>query len=215
MFATLALFASVFGQSTGHIFARLEITCPSTTITAGDSYTVSVRSNPPWSAEAAAAKYQWTVSDGAIESGQGTPKITVRTSPDTTFVTASVEVNGLTNKSGLTSCSVHVTPKPEARLTDELGYAEFVYLQKKTDDLMTELSADPDARGFIFIYSVSIPQRRRIEATIKKQMALRKFDPERVLVVDAGTRKVASIQFWFVPRGADKPKLRYVKPETN
>ena len=208
LFATLALSASTFGQSMGGTVAHLETKCPSTQVIAGDSYVVSVRSIPPWNKqEAAAAKYLWTVSDGTIESGQGTPKITVRTSTSTTFVTTSVEVGGLSYKPGLTSCSVDVVPRPEARLTDEFPYTNFEYLQKKMDDLMIELTSDPTARGYVFMYAESGVQRRRIDAAIKRQMVLRKFDPDRVLVVSGPFRKVAAIQFWFVPAGAKKPGL--------
>lgn len=208
LFATLALSASTFGQSMGGTVAHLQTTCPSTPIIAGDSYVVYVRSIPAWNKqEAAAAKYLWTVSDGTIESGQGTPKITVRTSASTIFVTASVEVGGLSYKPGLTSCSVDVVPRPEARLTDEFPYTNFEYLQTKMDALMTLLQNDPTANGYVFIYAESGVQRRRIDAAIKRQMALRKFDPERVLVVAGPFRKVAAIQFWFVPAGAKKPGL--------
>lgn len=61
--------------------------------------------------------YSWTVSDGAIESGQGTSTITVDTSGvESGFITATVEVGGYSGECATTSSS---TTTIEAKAKDE------------------------------------------------------------------------------------------------
>src|SRR5690349_14327271 len=71
--------------------------------------------------------YNWTVSAGTIEGGQGTPSVVISTSglqADTT-VTATVETGGYDRSCGygstVGSCSTIIMKKPEARKIDEFG----------------------------------------------------------------------------------------------
>ncbi|MCV4566453.1 hypothetical protein OFB72_28250, partial [Escherichia coli] len=70
--------------------------------------------------------YNWSVSAGTIESGQGTPSITVRTTRDMagSSVTATVEIGGLDpacNCPRTASETAGVAPKPDAVMIDEFG----------------------------------------------------------------------------------------------
>jgi len=71
---------------------KLLITCPDELPEAGKTYAVTLRVQ---GADEKKLSYKWSVSNGEIVDGQGTPTLRVRfTKPETSF-TATVEVGGL------------------------------------------------------------------------------------------------------------------------
>jgi hypothetical protein len=124
---------SLFGASVSlHVSAQqVPPQCPTTKTTCPDS--VYVKEKLTFTAEVRGGDsrvtptYNWTVSAGSIESGQGTPVIHVDTSevPADTTVTATVDVGGFDRACGYgstaASCTSSVMKKAEPRKLDEYG----------------------------------------------------------------------------------------------
>jgi hypothetical protein len=106
----LASASSLFAQALS--CPRLELASPDTATT-GESVTVTVSlsgGDPNVS-----ATYNWSVSDGSIESGQGTSTIVIDTKEAASeFVTATVDIGGYERECSTTeSTTVSLTAKEE------------------------------------------------------------------------------------------------------
>src|SRR5215216_1276750 len=127
--------------------------CPTTKVTCADSiyagekltFTADVQGGD----RQVTPTYNWTVSAGSIESGQGTPTIEVSTSEvaaDST-VTATVDVGGFDRGCGYgstaSSCSTTVLKKAESRKLDEYGTLKPKEENTRLDNFVIELQTDP------------------------------------------------------------------------
>jgi len=155
--------------------------------------------------------YNWTVSEGTIESGQGTPSITVRAPSNTSGgnITATVDIGGWASgcdcpHSG--SASGPYGGKPVANLVDTLGPAKDDDVKARVDNFYTQLNANPNSQGYIINYGTPADIKKR-RAQITKAINFRKYDPSRVTFVD-GPDKGTGIEtrFYLVPPGADNPQ---------
>ncbi|MEK6284305.1 MAG: hypothetical protein AABO57_01025 [Acidobacteriota bacterium] len=194
--------------------------CPVTKVTCPDSVeandtlkiTVEVRGGDP----KVTPTYNWTVSAGSIESGQGTPNIEVSTkeiAPDAT-VTATVEAGGFDRACGYgstaASCTTTVTKKAEARKLDEYGKLKPKDEDERLDKLMIELSLDTTAQSYIIAYGGRASRAGDAQKTANKAKAYlvskRGLDAARVVIVDGGLREEPAIELWIVPSSAQPPK---------
>ncbi len=154
--------------------------------------------------------YNWTVSAGTIESGQGTPSITVRTSREMAGnnVTASFVLSGTDPACNCPSTGSEtggVTPLDKATQIDEFGAQKDDQIKARVDNFYIQLNNNPNAQGYIINYGTPAQIKAR-RAQIMKAITFRKYDASRVTFVD-GPDKGSGIDtvFWLVPPGADKP----------
>lgn len=156
--------------------------------------------------------YNWTVSAGTIESGQGTPSITVNTSglSDGTNITATVELGGdlcdTCTRTNSETGSIAVRPQP--RLFDEFGKLPDDEVKARIQNLYVELGNNPGSQGYIINYGTDREITAR-ERQIRKAIDFLKLDPSRVTLVRGGANPNGAgvwTKVWIVPPGADNPQ---------
>lgn len=155
--------------------------------------------------------YNWSVSAGTIESGQGTPSITVSTTPDMagSNVTATVNIGGIDAACGCTteaSETAGVADKPDPVQTDEFGKLANDQIRGRLDTFFAELSNDPTATGYIINYGSPREVATR-EKLIRNHIAFRKFDASRITIVNGGDQGTGiNTKLYRVPSGAKNPQ---------
>lgn len=176
--------------------------------------------------------YNWTVSAGTIESGQGTPHITVNTAAlsANTSVSATVDVGGYDHSCPTTArrttiigtntrAAIQVDEFDDAvRLTGN-GDAEerFVDENARLDIFAIELQTNPRDKGYIIVYDFPGEHTKggaseRADRAKDYLVNARGIDPSRIEVMAPGFRSdtVSELLFelWRVPEGADPPRVR-------
>jgi len=184
---------------TGSISGPAGVTNPGDTM----SFTLNLSGGPD-------VTYNWSVSGGTIETGQGTPSIVVRTARENAgqTITATVELGGLDpacncirsyNESG------PVAPAPEAVLVDEFGKLPNDDIRGRLDNFFTELSNNPNNQGYIINYGTDKDIAAR-EKLITNHIAFRKFDRSRITLVRGGDRgNGPETKLYRIPPGAVNP----------
>ena len=155
--------------------------------------------------------YNWTVSAGTIESGQGTPSITVSTTPDMagSNVTATVNLGNV----GPASCdcpttaseTAPVATQPTAETIDEFGKLTNDDLKARLDPFFATLSNNPNDQGYIINYGTDreIAARERV---IRQYITFRSIDPSRITFVRGGdTGTGINTKIYRIPPGAENP----------
>ena len=154
--------------------------------------------------------YNWTVSRGTIESGQGTPSIVVRTSMDDAnqTVTATVNLGGLDpacNCPATASESGPVADRVQPVLIDEFGKLPNDDIRGRLDNFFTELSNNPNNQGYIINYGTDAEITAR-ERLITNHINFRKFDRSRITLVRGGDRgNGPETKLYRIPPGAANP----------
>ncbi len=159
--------------------------------------------------------YNWTVTDGVIESGQGTASIVVRTSMADAgkTITATVNLGGLAEILPACNCpttaseSVPVAPALVAILVDEFGKLPNDDIRGRLDNYFQELANHPNDQGYIINYGTPLQIAAR-ERLIKNHIAFRGFDASRITFVrgpDTGVGPVTKL--YRVPPGAPNPDV--------
>jgi len=154
--------------------------------------------------------YNWTVSAGTIESGQGTPSIVVRTTPEMagTTVTATLTIGGLDATCNCTTTyteSGGVATKPQANLVETVGPATNDDIKARVDNWYTLLNQNPQSQGYVINYGTPAQIKAR-RAQITKAITFRKYDPTRITFVDGPDNGTGvETRFYLVPPGADNP----------
>ena len=189
--------------------------CPSTSITGptgitqpGETMTFTVTASG--GTQPGPITYNWSVDNGTIESGQGTPSIVVRTTPEMAgqTVTATVELGGLptcgcpatlTERGG-------VAEKPKAEQIDEFGRLPNDDIRGRLDTFFAELSNRPGEQGYIINYGTPAQITAR-ERLIRNHISFRNFDPSRITIVNGGASPSGepTTRLYRVPPGADNP----------
>lgn len=185
--------------------------CPTLTIT-GPAGVTNPGETMTFTANGGAsdATYNWTVSAGTIESGQGTPSITVSTTADMAGdnVTATVDLGGTDPKCQCDtneSETAGIATIPEPRMVDEFGKQVDDEVKARIDNFYIELNNNPNAQGYIVNYGTDKEIARR-EAQIRKAIRFRKYDESRVTMVRGGDNSEGvNTKFWVVPPGAENP----------
>jgi hypothetical protein len=154
--------------------------------------------------------YNWTVSAGTIESGQGTPSITVSVPSDMAGgnITATVDIGGMDpscNCPANASETAGISPNPENTLIDEFGKATDDDVKARVDNWYIQLNQNPNAQGYVINYGTPAEIRRR-KAQIQKAINFRKYDASRLTFVDGPDNGTGpDTKFYLVPPGADNP----------
>ena len=153
--------------------------------------------------------YNWTVSAGTIESGQGTPSITVRT--DNTMrgnVTATVTIGG--TDPNCTCDTVEEATAPldviQPILVDEFGKLSNDDIRTRLDNFFADLSNNPNHQGYIINYGTDAQIAAR-ERLITNHINFRKFDRSRITLVKGGasTDGDPRTKLYRIPPGAENP----------
>jgi hypothetical protein len=175
------------------------VTSPGDTMT----FTANVSGGP-------SVTYNWTVSRGTIESGQGTPSIVVRTAIGDagSNVTATVEIGGLDpacNCPRSASESGPIATILQALLIDEFGNLPNDDIRGRLDNFFQELSNNPNNQGYIINYGTPIQIAAR-ERLITNHIAFRNFDRSRITLVRGGdTGEGPKTKLYRIPPGAANP----------
>jgi len=154
--------------------------------------------------------YNWSVSAGTIQSGQGTPSIVVSVPLENppTNVTASLEVGGLRadcNCPNTASETAGVSPLPVPTEVDTFGKLSNDDVKVRVQNFYQQLANNPNAQGYIITYGkpAEIAARRR---QITNAITFLKLDPSRVTFVDGGDKGTGvETHFFIVPPGARPP----------
>jgi hypothetical protein len=157
--------------------------------------------------------YNWTVSAGTIESGQGTSTISVNTmglAPDST-ITATVDVGGYDRECATSSsCTGVMLAKVEAHKIAEYGTLPLKAEQAKLDDFFLEFYNSSETRVYIYAYGgrASRPgdARKAAERAKSYLVGKRELDAASVTIVDGGYREEPTIELWIVPNIAEAPE---------
>lgn len=204
------LSAAVIISAQGHPHYTVEATCDEKVLPGG-TFEARVEIRPKLIDKLKdLPTYNWTVTAGTIESGQGTERIAVATDRAHAgmVVAAHVEAGGFYFQPLSASCSTGVEPLPEAIMAGETGIANVGAAERMMDELFEKLSAEPSARGIAAIYAPTTAARNRAVAFVKARIRGRAFDASRISISNSGKAKSATLQFWLVPAGADDPELK-------
>lgn len=190
------------------------IACPTQSIAPGETVEFKVSTKDKyWAEKLSTLNFNWTVSNGTINAGQGTPtiKLVIPTDMTGTTLTAAVEVSSSQPISYQTvgdSCAVSIIQIPKARLITEAGH-------KWLDDMHTDynlaefesaLKNDPSSSGVIIYYGNKRAKREALGALreIRKWSSPR-FSNDRLTIINGGERDKTLFQFYYVPAGATFP----------
>lgn len=153
--------------------------------------------------------YDWTVTNGHIVSGQGTPSITVDTAGLAgQTIKATVDVGGY----GIpcpASCSVSLPIEEISKKFDE--YYDIARNDEKArlDNYAIELQNEPGRQGYIIVYPArkakSNEAQQRAERISDYLVNSRGIDPSRFTVKIGTARDNWLIELWVVPQGATPP----------
>lgn len=147
--------------------------------------------------------YEWTVSQGRIVSGQGTPVIRVSTEGlEKTNVTARVTIGGLCpNCPNTAEETGSVGEKSGIRPFDEFGPLPNDEVRGKLDNFFVALRNDPTATGYIVIDGPKKDADKR-EALIRNHIRFRKFDEKRITIVRGDTTATTVYtRLYVIPAG--------------
>lgn len=165
--------------------------------------------------------YNWSISAGIIESGQGTSSIYVNT---TGFggqtVTATVELGGLAPACSRTSSSsTAVEALPQTELHNKGDYSTVRSFTdeaiKFAGDFMSAYYAAEQTRAIIYLYPAKTATAaaviKQMTGIIKKTFAGYGMKPARYIIKTAGKRAKISYEMWIVPKDGKVPKATPVK----
>lgn len=186
--------------------------CPTISVT-GPSGTTAPDSSMTFTANVSggtqsSVTYSWSVSNGTITEGQGTPAITVSTAGlSNTNITATVTIGGTDcNCQNLTASETGIVgSNPTSSLVDDFGPAANDDVKARVDSFFTALSNDPNASGVIIIDGNNRDAARR-EKVIRDHVAFRGLDISRVRFVRGTTDGEIRTRFFLVPAGAADPQ---------
>lgn len=191
--------------------AILSVSGPSGITQPGESMTFTATASGGTSSN---LTYNWTVSDGTITSGQGTPSITVATTREMAArsVTATVDVGGQCAEAAAAggqrcpstaSATGDVAPLPVPVLVDEFGKMPNDDIRGRLDAFFADLANNPGSQGYIINYGTDREIAAR-EKLILNHIAFRNQDRGRFTLVRGGAGPI-NTKLWRVPPGADNP----------
>ena len=190
------------------VCAVIDVTSPAGITAPGDAMTFTANVT---GGTAPNLTYNWTVSAGTIESGQGTPSITVRTNRDmaNTTVTATVDVGGqdpACNCPRTAEGRGGVAGPPVGEQVDEFGALPADDIRGRLDSFFNVLANNPDNQGYVIIYGTEREMNTR-ERLIVNHINFRNFDRNRITIVRGGVHPDGTVytKLYRIPPGADNP----------
>lgn len=196
----------------GDTCPAVELQTPEGLVLPGGKFEVRVKGPVP----PQIASYNWTVSSGSIESGQGTPAVVAGADGVSggTHVAVNLEI---TVREGFPLCqttfseTVVIADVPEPVMFDEFSdTATCEDGNARLDSYFADLNNNPQDQGVIVVYDSPMPGRStawRREQLFRNYIRLRSFDPSRIKLIRGTYRTAATTQFWRVPPGAKEPDV--------
>lgn len=153
--------------------------------------------------------YNWSVDNGTIIEGQGTPVITVdKTGIVDSSVRATVEIKGdwcQVCENTTASATEPIFDPPSITEIGQLRRPNCEEILAQLDAFYVALQNNPDNTGYIISYGSS-RAIRNVEGIIKNNIRLRRYDSSRLVFLQGGgTDKKATLEFYLVPPGAEPP----------
>lgn len=205
----LAAAMSAAGQDAPPSCPTVRVSCPDSVQVGADlRFTADVSDGP----SDVTPTYNWTVSAGSIQSGQGTSTIAV----DTTgtggqTITATVDVGGFARECNTSSsCTASV----EGKAAPAVKFGEYVTRDlsanhEMLDDFVIALRNDPEAQGYVIAYGgkTSRPDdaQKAADNATGYTMNTRKLDGARTLSGVGGYRDEPAVELWIAPPGGAPP----------
>ena len=187
--------------------------CPAINIACPDSsdegnpttFTVNVSGGPP----AVVPTYNWTVSDGGIESGQGTSSIKVgNDGVGGRTITATVDVGGY-DRGCATARSCTASILARAAKFGEYVTADLSAEHALLDRWVAALERDPGAQGYLIAYGgrTSGPDdaQKAADNATDYTMNVRKMDGARTLSGVGGYRERPTVELFVSPANGAVP----------
>jgi hypothetical protein len=152
--------------------------------------------------------FDWSISAGMINAGQGTPTIEVDTSgagSDRTIY-ATVLLGGFAPECE-SSANATVTVAAPARKVDEFGTLPEEELTGRLDKFLSHVS--PSDQAYIFAYAGRTNVRGYASSSLRqiRAHALKAgISSDRLVTMDGGFREDAVYELWLVPIGSEAPR---------
>jgi hypothetical protein len=208
-----------------HYTYPFALKCPEVAL-GGEAIEISTKFEGGHTGERYRPTYNWSVTAGTIESGQGTPAVKIALEKTlsqviTVTMTRNFSEGHYPMVQREANCSIAVMPAPVAMMTDEFvtrgGNCEEGFA--RLDGFFNELNNNPNSEGLIVFYNDSVDKRAaaRRELQLRNHFIFRKFPRDRVTFVRGVPREKGTTQFWLVPPGADHPEIdrQVVLPEAS
>ena len=152
-------------------------------------------------------KFNWTVWEGKITSGQGTSEVSVETEGNS--ITVTVDVMGYAsncqNKASYTSIDERIL----SRKFDEYRDLKFSEERLRLDRFAAALHNEPGSKGYIIIYDATGTRkssvRERGERAKKYLIKERGIPATRIVIVNGGPRDQRSVELFITRMGALPP----------
>lgn len=183
----------------------LSVTGPSGAVQPGESMTFTANVSGGTQEN---ITFNWSVSQGTISSGQGTPSITVDTTGlDNTTVEATVEIGGTVpecncpktaSETGVVAGKIIPIP------IDEFGPLSNDDVRQRLDAFFSDLQNNPGSTGYIINYGPARQVTAR-ERLIRNHITFRQFDASRIVIVNGGEDAEVRTRLLRVPQGAEPP----------
>ena len=155
-------------------------------------------------------KFNWTVWEGKITSGQGTSEVSVETDGSKSF-TVTVEVTGYAANCLNTASISTIIHRPRSTKFDDYGDLKFSEERLRLDQFGWRLHNEPGSKGYIIIYDATDTRkssvRERGERAKKYLIKERGIPDTRIVIVNGGRREKRSVELFITPLGASPPTI--------
>jgi hypothetical protein len=182
---------------------RSASSCPRVTVTGGSRETLQFEAIVTGESPGQNFSYHWSIYNGQITEGQGTPAIKVKTDSDS--LTVRVELKGLPAACGSVDASMSllhlVGYVPESRLFDEFGSISFQKVKPHLDKLAYHLQNSPGSTAAIVSTRKWALSKKAVDYLSSKH----DIASGRILFVDKQSKGPMLIKLYIVPPGAVPP----------
>ena len=181
----------------------LSVTGPPSVVTPGSTMTFTANVS---GGSGEQVTFNWTVSAGTIVEGQGTPTITVATTPEMagSNVTATVDIGGVCDSCVRSdSETASIEQNPQSLEIDDFGKEPNDQIRGRLDNFFTVLQNNPSAQGYIIDYGSAKDVAAR-EKLIRNHIAFRGQDASRFVFVRGEGTEIRT-RLVLVPAGATPP----------
>jgi hypothetical protein len=163
--------------------------------------------------------YEWNISVGKIESGQGTDTITIESAEISgQTVEATVKVKGLDffcNNTASQETIVYLCCLP--RLFDQYGNIPFKDEKERLANFALQLQSEPELYGYIIAYGGRVSYegqaRERAERARTYLTSNSNLLSDRIVIIDGGYREDLTVELWILPPDTPPTPSPTVRPE--
>ena len=199
-----------------HYTYPFSIECPEAVVVTGESVTIAAKFEDGKMGERYSPTYNWSLSQGIIASGQGTPSITVTIDsesggPVTVTLDRAFNQAHFPDVQRSANCTIAIAPLPQPRMVDEFRTAGSNCEEgfARLDGFFAEINNNPVDAALIVLYGdpgeANAARRRAMQ--LRNHFRFRNFDLRRVRMIFGPPRENGTTQFWLIPPGAEEPNI--------